>query len=243
MPGLVPSGMDMTPSLDSALHIPKVKASCIWTFRERGRILARRKNVLTSFGLTNIAAVWGGTSIAPTYLVIDNSRTTFSNTYASGASSIQTAARIDQPGDTQLVLSPGLVNQEIVTFTSVSGSSPYIYALSSSTTNAHNSGEYVVRQVKQGDNMTNVLGEIQYDNVNNPNKRLQAAGGYSNGVGNWTQQFYFSGSMGQLLFMTVGLSDSNTIGQGNLHNYVVFGLNHISSSNDLEIDVILNITN
>ena len=226
---------------DSALLTPK--ASCIWTFREGRNVLARRKNVVTGFGLTNIANAWGGTAVAPLYLVIDNSQTSLYTAYSSGVSSIQTNARIDQSGDTQLVLSPGDVSQEVVSFTSVSGSGPYTYALSSPTVNAHNAGEYVVRQVKQGDNMTSVLGEIEYDHTNDPNKRIQAAGGYSNGVGNWTQQFYFSGTMGQLLFMTVGLADSNTIGQGNLHNYVVFGLDHTASTNDLEVDVVLTIAN
>jgi hypothetical protein len=61
-------------------------------------------------------------------------------------------------------------------------------------------------------------------------------GGYSNGIGNWTIQFYLPGSTALANLMICGLSDSGTSGTGNLHNHFVLGYNHSNANNDVEID-------
>ncbi len=221
----------------------QIGVSCVWTIKENGKVVARTKNVFTNYGLSALASALSGNYTAPIYLVMDAGGTTLQQPVIIGATQIVTNTRVDQSGDTQLVLSPGLANQETVTFTGLpTGSGPYTYTLVGTATKAHNTGEGVVRQALATDTMTNITAEIQYDSVGAPNQRVQSYAGYAQGVGNWVIQFYVTGSQALTTINSVGLADSLTVGQGNLHDHAVLGYQH-TSGNDVEIDVSLTLTN
>lgn len=197
--------------------------------------------VRTLYGLSALAAAVQGGYLPPLYLVIESNGSTL---YAasSGVTSIQTHAAVDLTGDSQIVLSPGLATQETVTFTARSGTAdPYTYTLASTTANAHAAGDPVCRMVLDSDTMSQVVSEVAYDSTNNPGNRSLSVGGYSTGTGQWTMQFYLTGIQANAYIMTVGLSDSPTIGQGNLHAHLIVATNHVfvnpATAVDLEIDV------
>jgi hypothetical protein len=216
---------------------------CIWTFRENGVVVAQTKNVFTDFGLTALASALSGGYTPPIYLVLDSGGTTLFNTVSPGQTSVVTNLRVDLSGDTQLVLSPGKANQEVVTFTGTpTGSGPYTYTLTSAAAQLHNSGDTVVRQTRHQDTMSTVLSEIEYDHADFPNQRAQSYAGYSQGTGNWVMQFYILGTQAITNLNYVGLADNITIGQGSLHDHAVLGYTH-TSNNDVEIDVSLTLTN
>lgn len=217
-----------------------LRLSCEWTIKENGIAVLQRKNVFTNYGLSALASALQGSYVAPVYLVLETSHTNIVGSVAIGATSVSLSSRIDQTGDTQLVLSAGTAAQETVTFSSVSGTT---YTLSSPCTFAHANNDVAVRQVKQSDTLSNVLSELQYDAVNAPGQRLVSLAGYSTGVGQWTIQFYLTATMATGYIAAVGLTDNLTIGQGNLHNHVVLGYDHSSGANDVEIDGTLTITN
>jgi hypothetical protein len=240
--------MVMMVSPDSALSSRKVKVRGDWVVRERrgGVVVAERnfKNIWTTYGLTALAgAITGNGYTAPVYLVIENNATTLAATANPGDTQVQLAARVDQAGDTQLVLDPGAGNQEVVSFTSVSGSGPYVYLLTSTIAQTHTFGAAVVRQVSENDTMASVVNEEQYDSVNFPGLRMQSPSGYSSGPGNCTIQFYFPGPTSVLTFMTCGLADSPTIGAGNLHNHFILGYSNTDAGTDVEIDGSLTLSN
>lgn len=226
----------------------KVGVSCVWRVRERdhrsGIIVAERKvkNIWTNYGLTALAS---GTIPSQTYLAVEFPNYTFSSGYSSGVTSITLSGQAHQTGDTQLILGVGLSSQETVTFSSATPGtgSTYVYTLSSPTAQPHNSGDPACRQVSATDTMSNVQNEQQYDAVNFPNQRMNDAGGYSNGSGNWTYQFYYPGPTLQTTLMIVGMTDNLTIGQGNLLNHFVLGYVHNNTNNDLEIDGSLTLSN
>ena len=91
--------------------------------------------------------------------------------------------------------------------------------------------------------MTAIYSEQQYDSTNVPNARMQSVGGYSGGTANWVMQFFFTGAQALFYFATVGLADAATLGSGNLHNLLVLGYNHTGTTNDLELDVSLTLSN
>jgi hypothetical protein len=231
-------------TLDGHLSL---KARCIWTVKEkRGGLWVpvwEHKNLLTTYGLSALASAIGGGYSAPLYMVIDTDYASLQNSPSLGQVIVQLNKRIDITGDTQLILSPGTVVQETVTYSSVTGSGPYTYNLTSGLTHNHNAGELVVRAPRSSDDLTTVISEAQYDSTNAPGKRLQATSGYSTGTGNWTSQYYFTGTQALVKFMSLGLSDSDTVGAGNLHNHVVLGYDHSGGGNDVEIDVSLTLTN
>lgn len=221
-----------------------------WRIREReqktGLVIMEREitNLWTNYGVTALASAIGNAYTSPLSLVIESNYATLQlDASTPGATSILTDIRIDQSIDTQIVLSPGLATQEIIGFTGVTGTEPYTYTLATPTVNAHPVGDPVCRQVNGQDTMANVVGEIQYDPVNFPNQRAQSPGGYSNGVGNWTIQFYLPGPSALNYLMLCGLSDSATIGTGNLHNHFIIGYNHTNPSNDVEIDGSITLSN
>ena len=100
-----------------------------------------------------------------------------------------------------------------------------------------------VRNPTATDTMTAIFSEQQFDSVNFPGMRMQSVGEYSAGTANWTMQYFFTGAQSLFEFATVGLADSNLIGQGNLHNLLVLGYNHTGTTNDLELDVSLTLSN
>lgn len=220
-----------------------ISVLCVWTVKENGRVVRRAKNIFTNYGLSSLASAVGGGYVPPYYLVIDSDKTVLSNNYSAGATSIQTAARKDISGDTQLVINPGGGTQETVTFSAVTGSGPYTYTLTAGLANNHNSGETVLRQTAAADTLTSVISEVQYDATNAPNQRVLASAGYSTGSGNFTLQFYITAAQAQAVFNTVGLSEKLTVGQGNLHDHAVLGYDHTAGTNDVEIDVSITLTN
>lgn len=222
-----------------------IKAQCVWTVKERkyGLVVCQRKNILTNNGLSLLASAWGGGFTPPAYLVINSSYTTITTAVAAGATSVQVASRVDQLGDTQIVLSLGLATQEIVTFTGVTGTGPYTYTLASPTTQSHAQNDYVVRNVSQSDLVSSITNEQQFDPVNAPGLRLTAVSGISQGIGNWTVQFYLTGTQANVFITDFGLADSYTIGAGTLHNHVLAGIDHTVQGNDLEIDASLTLSN
>lgn len=219
----------------------RIGAAVNWVIKERsgGLWVAKRqvKNLLTTFGLTAFASAPSATYTPPLYLVIDQAATTLNFSYSPGVTSIVTAADPTLGGDTQLVLSPATASQETVTFSSKSGSGPFTFALSSATVNSHTLGDLVVRAPTANDTVSSVVSEAQYDPVNAPNQRLVQTSNFSPGSGQNTMQFFFAGiTATNVLFSHVGLSDTQTVGTGNLHNYAALGYNH-TNTNDVEIDV------
>lgn len=226
----------------------KLGLSCVWTVKERRSGIwvpvLRVKNIFTNTGLNALASAIQGAYVAPNFLVIDSAGAKLQNAYAPGATSIDTDVRVDLPGDTQLVLSPGTGQQETVTFTSVTGSGPYTYALSAPTANTHGVNDYALRVPRVTDDMSSVISEQQYDATNAPGQRMPAASGYNNGaIGEWTIQFYFTGAQAPVHFNTLGLADSSDIGAGSLHNHFILGYDHTTSGNDVEIDGSITIAN
>jgi hypothetical protein len=223
-------------------------ARCVWTIRERdgrtGLVVAQKRvhNLLTNYGLTALAS---GMMPSTLYLAVENPGFTVDGTFSAGVTSISTSAPVHQSGDTQLVLSVGLSNQEMLTFssstTNIDGSCTY--TLTSSSTQPHNNGEIACRNVSVTDTMTNVVSEQQYDSTNFPGQRLAQSSGYSGGVGNWVYQFYFIGPDIQTTLTLVGMTDNVNIGQGNLLNHFILGYIHNNPANDLEIDGSLTISN
>jgi hypothetical protein len=227
-----------------------MKLRALWTVSERdpdsGLFLPklRTKNIFTNFGLNALASALGGGYTAPIYLVIDKNYAKLQAAYGSGANAIQTDIRVDLPGDSQLVVEPGTAYQETVFFSTVTGSGPYTYNLTGNTVNAHSLNGAVVRLPLASDTMTSVISEQQYDPTNAPNTRAAVASGYNNGsIGEWTMQFYFTGTQALVYFATLGLADNSQLGQGNLHNHFVMGYDHTSSGNDIEIDGVITIVN
>lgn len=223
-----------------------------WTLRERDRrtglIIVEKtiKNIWTSYGLTALATALTTPYTPPQYLVIESF---YSSLYAPSNPG-DTVVNVVNPGptllnDTQLVLSPGLASQETVTFTSAvdSGSGYTIYTVSGTVQKAHAVSDPVCRQPVLGDSMSSVTNEQQYDAVNAPNTRTASPSGYSGGIGNGVIQFYLPGPSAQCYIMLCGLSDSPTIGQGNLHNHFVLGFNHTSVTTDVEIDGSITLAN
>jgi hypothetical protein len=214
-----------------------------WTVRENGLVVARGKNVQTTFGLTAYASGFQGSYQAPVYLVLE----TFAPALVSLVGTTLVLSATQQPtlvSDTQLVLSVGTVNQEVIGFTgqpTVNGSQ-YTYTLSSTPINSHAVNDICTRNPTASDTLTSVFSEQQYDSTNAPNQRMQSIGGYSPGAGQWTMQFFFSGTQALFEFVTLGLADNLTLGQGSLHNHLVIGYDH-TSGNDAEIDVTLTLTN
>jgi hypothetical protein len=235
---------DFSPSLPDIIGV-----GCVWTIRERQRrsgilVSERRvKNIWTNYGLGALA----GCALSPTnlYLAVESPGTTVQYTVSSGASSIVTSAQVHQTGDTQIVASVGLSNQETLSFSSavVNSDSTCTYTLSVNTTQPHSAGDPASRQVNSTDTVSNLVSEQQYDSVNFPNQRIPVASGYSGGTGNYIFQFYYPGPTAQFLFLTVGMCDTPTIGQGNLLNHFVLGYLHNSTTNDLEIDGSLTLSN
>lgn len=202
--------------------------------------------VRTQYGLTALAAAVQGGYLPPLYLVLENNGSTLSAGINTGVTSFQTPARVDLAGDTQIVLSAGLPSQEVVSFSSVSGTGPYTYTLTAGTFNVHATGDPVCRMPLATDTMSQVSGEIEYDPANAPGTRTQAVSGYSTGVGEWTMQFYLTGIQADSYLMMAGLSDSPVLGQGNLHAHLILAVNHVFSNpataTDLEIDVPLTLS-
>lgn len=225
----------------------KVGIRCKWVVKEkRGGIyvpVLERYNSFTNDGLTQLASAIQGGYVPPINLVIDNGGTTMHATANIGASSIQLEAQVELPGDTQLVLSAGLANQEVVTFSGPpTGTGPFTYSLTAALTKAHIINELVARQINQNDTMTSVTSEVEYDPAGAPGQRVQSSVGFSGGTGMWTIQFYIPGGQALTTFTYLGLSDSNTIGQGLLHSHLVNGYVH-NAGFDVEVDGNLSLEN
>ena len=240
--------MTPTPAFSQSLHRHRpddIGVGVMWTVKERdpksGLFIPRlkRKNLLTSYGLTAHASAIGGGYLAPMYLSISQNST---NVQAQGNPGDTVIILVGNPtiaGDTQLVLSPNTASQETVTFTGVTGTGPYSFALSSALVNTHPIGDYAARQVNANDTMAQMAPEASYDPTYDTGNRPFRTAGYSPGTGQFTMQFYMSGLQAtNVLFMTVGLTDQQSLAatNANLHNAVVLGFLH-NTTNDLEIDV------
>ena len=73
--------------------------------------------------------------------------------------------------------------------------------------------------------------------------RMQSVGGYSGGTANWTMQYFFTGAQALFNLRPWVSQTAYLIGQGNLHNLLVLGYNHTGTTNDLELDVSLTLSN
>lgn len=213
--------------------------------REKWVPVKRGKNIMTNYGLTALASAFGGSYTVPVYLVIDNFAATIQNASGilAGATSVTLDAQVHIAGDTAIVLGVGDVSQEQVSFSGMvnNGDGTYTYTISACA-NAHANGQYVVRAVRAADTLSSVTGEIEYDATVAPNKRVEANGWLSNGTGNSVMQFFVTGSQAIDTWQTIGLSDSDTVGAGNLHNHLVLGYEH-EEGNDAQIDVSLTLAN
>ena len=230
-----------------------VKVGALWVIRERLVYpishrarwveVARKHNLLTDHGLTNLAAAFGGTYQNPIYLVLDNKAGQIQNagTLSIGATSVTLDVRVDEAGDTQIVLGNGTANEETVSFSAVSGSGPYVYTIGA-TTKTHAHLDYCSRAPKQGDTISAIQAEVQYDATNFPGKRLKSSGFYSSGTGNGTMQFFITGNQAITRWESLGTSENISVGAGNLHNHLVIGYDH-TTGNDAQLDISLTITN
>jgi hypothetical protein len=230
----------------------KQKVGVLWVVQERLVYpishrevwvpVARGKNIMTSYGLTALASAFGGTYTVPQYLVIENGAATIQNVSGilAGATSVTVDAQVHQTGDTEIILGLGDVSQEKVTFSAYnSGTKTYTISACAS---AHANGQYVVRAVRAADTMTSVTSEIQYDATNFPGKRVKQNGWLSTGTGNSVMEFFLTGNQALTHWQTLGLSDSDTVGAGNLHNHIVLGYNH-QTGNDAKVDISLTLAN
>lgn len=201
--------------------------------------------VLTTYGLSALAAAVSGNYVPPVYLVLENNGSTVQTAANAGVTSIQTALPVHLAGDSELVLGVGLGTQEVVSFSAATGAGPTTYTLTTPTTQAHAAGDPVCRVPLTADGMGQVQNEIAYDPTNSPGQRLQSYGGYSSGPGTWVLQFFLTGIEASAFLMMVGLSDSPVIGQGNLHAHATLGTNHVfnpvSGGVDIEIDIPISI--
>lgn len=229
----------------------RITVEGIWTWRERSRetglVVAERvfHNKLTNYGLTNIGSALSGAYTPPVYLAVESSFTYLSVAGNIGDGSITCVADVHQTGDTQLTLGAGQANQETVTFTSVSGTGPFVFTLSGTLAHNHTTADpdWVVRTPQQSDTLSNLVSEMQYDSINFPNLRMLSPGGYSPGSGQWTVQFFFPGPTLLGYIMNAGLVDTSTLGTGNLHNHFTLGVNHTNTANDQEIDGVFTFSN
>lgn len=227
----------------SYAYQPK-RAAVQWTIRESGIVVRRGWNTLTDTGLTQIAKGWAGQGSAPLYLVIDSYKAAIQNVggISIGATSVQLDTDPTKAGDTSLILGVGSANQETVTWSAKSGSGPYTFTIGA-TTKTHAQNDWVVRTPLQSDVLTDIKSEVQYDAGAAPNKRMKASGvGFSQGTGNYTIQFFLTGSQALANWVTLGLSDTDTVGAGLLHNHLAMGFAH-SSGVDVELDISLTISN
>lgn len=238
----VPDSHIQLPANQIELPDNPVGVHCVWTLKENGRVVARAKNVFTVFGLSALAGALSGGYTPPSFLVLDSYGTTLSGPVSPGQTTITTQVRVDITGDTQLVLTPNLSNQETVTFSSVTGTGPYTYQLTAGALQSHNAGDIVLRQTNANDTLATVLSEIQYDSVGAPNERMPSYAGYAQGSGNWVVQFYLTGEQALATFNYIGMADAPLLGTGNLHDHAVLGYTH-TSGNDVEIDVSLTLSN
>jgi hypothetical protein len=230
---------------------PALRTSFLWTIKERdpktGLFIPRiqRKNIQTNYGMTAYAGAFQGSYTAPVYLVIDQWNPQLNSLV--GTTLVLVASR--QPtlaGDTQLVLSIGTANQEVVSFTGspTQNGSLWTYTLTAAPSLSHSVNDICVRNPLATDTMTAIFNEAQYDSVNAPNQRMQSIGGYSGGTANWVMQYFFTGTQALTGFNTVGLADNVNVGNfGNLHNLTVLGFQHTGTTNDLELDVSLTLSN
>lgn len=223
-----------------------IGVSVEWVVKERRGGLwvpvLRAKNLVTDYGLTQMASLWNGQYVAPQWLAVDTDKATVSIQVNPGGTSVQVNKRIDIAGDTQIWLSPGQPAAEKVTFSSVTTSAPYIYTLSTPAGNTHPVGDTVLRAAASGDGLSTLVSEGQYDAAGAPNQRMQTLPGFSPGDGQWTLQFYYTGTQALFDFNTLALMDSPNLGQGNMHNHFVLGYTHPSGT-DVEIDGTLTMTN
>lgn len=220
-----------------------LKAKVGWLVKERnpetGIWLPKRftYNVVTSYGKTALASAPAGTYASPIYLVIENTVATQAFSSLIGATSVALNTDPTLPGDTSLVLGLGLASQEVVTYSSKSGTSPTTFTLSTPTTNAHTALDAACRNVTVGDDITAIPSEVQYDPTYAAGRRLQLTASYSPATGQNTMQFFIAGIQAvNAYFVHVGLSDNPLIGTNNIHNYANLGYNH-NNSNDVEIDI------
>lgn len=225
-----------------------MQLSCTWTVSERVKGLwvpkLTRKNIFTNYGLSALASAPAGNYVAPIYLAVESFFAELNAAIGIGATSFSVNSRVDQAGDTQVVIDAGLSTQETLTFTSVAGSTaPFTYTLSTPTTFAHAANAKVYRQVSASDTLANLTAEVSYDPINAPGQRLASAAGFSSGVGEYSIQFYYTSTMAVAFFATCGLTDSPTIGAGNLHNHFVLGYDHTADTNDVQINGNITITN
>lgn len=223
---------------------------CIWTVRERRDGLwipvIRKKNIITDYGLSSLAAAWNGVVIPPLYVILEQNQTTVNASTIIGATSIQTVAPAHLTGDTKIQLSVGTANEETATFSAVAGTGPYTYTVTA-LTKAHTAGDFCARTPQQSDTLTKVAGEISYD-PNFPNTRAPITSSYSVSAGIYTYQFYFTGIQANGRLFTVGMVDNTNFGSGNLFNHIILNYDHriiapATTTNDVEIDATLTATN
>lgn len=224
----------------------------IWTIKERQVTpishqevwvpVFQDHNLFTNDGLTQLAAFFSGSGSPPGYLVIDNYSGQIQNaSLAIGATSVQTDKIVDETGDTQLVLGVGSANEETVTKSARSGTGPYTYTISA-TTKTHAHLDYVVRKEKIDDVIADIQSEVQYSPTIFPGKRSPRRGFFSAGNGNGTMQFVVTGGEAVGRFESLGLSESDTVGAGLLHNHLAVGYDHTGGV-DVEIEVSVDIAN
>lgn len=200
-------------------------------------------NLFTVFGLNALASAPSNDYTPPAYLALNGPYITLAADVAIGAKSVTLTGNPTVQGDTQIVLSAGLSNQEAVPFSTITGTGPYTVTLATPTTKSHAASDPVTRQVSITDTAAQIIAPIQYDPVNAPRSWPSASSSYSSGTGQWTMQFHFSPGQAAAFIATAGLIDAQNIGSGNLHSHAIVGLDARQTTSEFEIDINLTYQN
>ncbi len=202
----------------------------LWSIYADGKLLYRRYNTQTTFGLNAYSSAYAsGTYTPPAFLAVYSWYGTI--TSISGTTLVLSQA-VHNSGDTQLYLNPGLnaLNGEVVTFSSVVGST---YTLTAPPVNTHNVGEIVVRNAMATDTIASYTNEVEPDTTG---VRIPLTSYTQTGSASYNLYYLITGT--QCLLAPVNgvpqplttshlcLNDSQLLNSGNHHNVLVSGNIH-----------------
>jgi len=235
--------MRIVDSAPSELH-----TAFTWILRRRTsrgwQEVLRKKNIQTTYGLTAYASGFQGSYNAPLFMAIDTQHGSLQVSVSAGANSFQSDVAVHQAGGTQVLLDVSGLNPETLTFSSVTGSGPYTYHLTGTTAFSHTAPTAKITRVpKASDVVANFTAEAQFDSTNFPSQRITSLGGYSPGSGQWAMQFYFTKGQAAVYIARCGLFDAVALGAGNLHNEIALGYDNSAGTTDLELDILLALSN
>jgi hypothetical protein len=220
----------------------------IYTFTHRNPVTKEitrkvtKKNLITTYGLGQLSSAIGGGYTPPQYLAIESAAPTLLNSPVIGATSF-TSTDLALPNTGVMCVGLGAASQENVTCTAISTvSGTTTYTISPGFVNNHTAGEVFTLIPTAADDPTVIQTALQYDPINNPNQWINSVAGYQSGTGQYTLSFYLTAIQAVGYFTKVGLTDSVTIGTGNLHSWLLYGVDHSAQIEDIQVDCVLTST-